>query len=384
MSSTRDRLGDQETFRRLVSGTIGTEFEEDSATSLSAFALSHGTVEHVVLRNVSRLAEACFSASAIRTLDIGGNISGSQTIASKTQLETLVLRYSDVVSVRSSLKYMLSETRLGMAEGAVYVPDNLVDRYVPAVNYGVTSPASRAAHMSERDYIIIRPLSKYPSSDFSTIDASWADIVADVNAGVHADRYFVGDTKLLELSDGNHVYMELVAVDSDTLSSDGSSKAAMTWLCHGICPYVMNLDQTVGNDWPDTSLRAWLEDELLPTFPAILRRNVKRVRKHYRQPSTGETVNYGVSDDVVWVPSIHEVMSATAHDGSPDVQYYTRNGMETYRCNPGMTVNGFWTRDRSNGTGHYYVTKNGRSYSTSYYSTQPNNSAYIVNFGFCL
>jgi len=379
MASTREQLGELETFRRLVSGTIGTTFEEDSAVSVGAFALANSGIEHVVMPNVASLATDSFDGSAIRTIDIGGNLKhSSYQIADRTSLESVILRYPDVVSAGASIGYMLSGTRLAIAEGAVYVPDHLVERYDARVNGSAITPESRAEKMNARNYIAFRPISEYPCTDLSTIEGSWSDVMADINAGTYADRYHVGDMKLLELSDGTRVYMELVAIDADTLSSDGTSKAATSWLCHGVCPHRMRLDGTVGNEWPDTELHAWLEDELLPLFPAILRRNVKRVVKHYR---VGQASDYKASNDVVWVPSVHEVMNNADYNSSPDVQYYASRARQAYRCSPDLDLLDFWSRDMS---GNNYLYLSNGSYSASVYSGSPSKSERLIVFGFCL
>lgn len=388
MASTRDTIGERETFERLISRTIDGTFEEDSAITLCKGALKGTNATHIILPNVTSIDDECLMESKVRTLDFGSNVSVSgnyDSIAEYSQLESMILRYPRVVDMLSRSasyfnRYVFQDTRIELGEGSLFVPDNLVKAYVESVNaYGLT-PVTKGEMLLRKSYIHVNPISAYPMSDYSTISGSWADIVATANAGTHADRFVVGDTKLLELTDGTRLYMQIVAMDTDTLASDGTSKAALSWMCSGICPYQRSVDNGSAL-WPDTELHEWLESELFQLLPIAVRRGIKRVRKYYSYGSADDTMSYGQSDDLVWIPSRQEI-DYDSNSGSPEAGYVNVSNL---RRDPDFTDGGIWTRDSSSTGDRYYVKgvyTSGRS--SIYGGTSGAYNSHLIVFGFCM
>jgi len=389
MASTRDTIGERETFERLISRTIDGTFEEDSAITLCKGALKGTDTTHIILPNVTLIDAECLMESKVRTIDFGSNVSVPSdysyvSIAKYSKLESMILRYPRVVDMLSRTsyynRYVFQETRIELGEGSLFVPDDLVDAYDESINgYGLT-PVTRGARLLGKTYVQVNPISAYPMSDYSTISGSWADIVATANAGTHADRFVVGDTKLLELTDGTRLYMQIVAMDTDTLASDGTSKAALSWMCSGICPYQRSVDSDAAL-WPDTELHEWLESELFQLLPIAVRRGIKRVRKYYSYGSADDAMSYGQSDDLVWIPSRQEI-DYSSNSGSPEAGY---SGVYQLRRDPDFMDGGIWTRDSSSTGDKYYVkgVYTG-SHSSVYGGTSGAYNSHLIVFGFCM
>lgn len=392
MASTRDTLGERETFELLVTRGRLETFEEDSAVSLCRGALYRNNIGNVVLPNVTSCAYDCLGDGKARTVDFGNDVSlpsMNSTLASNTMLEAAILRYPQVVGAIGIGTF--KDSRIWLCEGALFVPDHLVDAYIGRLDGGARDGEGRASRMLSRNYVHVRPISAYPVSDYSTIRETWADIITSIGAGTYADRYFPGDTKLLELNDGTTLYMQLAAVDTDTLSSDPSSRAATTWICNGICPHQGKADEGRAHAWPDSSIREWLRDELLPLLPAVVRRNVKSVRKSYMtdyvySSATGlYTQAYGQCDDTIWIPSCKEVHPENAETSeSPDPSYYGQGYDYRVRRDPDMTVGPFWTRDSRTGGGYYIADGTFLSSGSVTSSFTSASETYNIVFGFCL
>ena len=160
MASTRDTIGERETFERLISRTIDGSFEEDSAITLCKGALKGTDATHIILPNVTSIDDECLMESKVRTLDFGSNVSVSgnyDSIAEKSQLESMILRYPRVVDMLSRSasyfnRYVFQDTRIELGEGSLFVPDDLVDAYDESINgYAITWVTSWFLAVSDTD-----------------------------------------------------------------------------------------------------------------------------------------------------------------------------------------------------------------------------------------
>ena len=138
-----------------------------------------------------------------------------------------------------------------------------------------------------------------------TISDSWEEIIAAGEDGSYAEKYQIGDTKELDLGEEGVIRMKLVALDTDELA-DGTGKAHMTWIAKDLLnsDHCMNEERTSEGGWPDSDMRAWLREIILPLFPENIRSNIKEVTKYSYSFIDKGTIS---SNDSIWIPSTREV-----------------------------------------------------------------------------
>ena len=204
------------------------------------------------------------------------------------------------------------------------------------------------------------------------ISDSWEDIVAAVEDGSARQRYAVGATKALELEGMGVVHMQLAGFDLDT-RSDGQGKAATTWIAVELLPkgHVMNEKDTIEGGWRDSALRAYLQDDVLPAMPAIVRERIVSVEKHQRL-TAGKSQ---VTNDEVWIPDYNEMFGEDAlyyelFQDSRKKRVKTRNGTSSW----------WWLRSAYSYNSYdvYVVRANGYTY-----NNRANYSGGVA-LGFCL
>ena len=138
---------------------------------------------------------------------------------------------------------------------------------------------------------------------------SWEQIIAAGKDGTYAKRYRIGDTKELDLGEEGTVNMQLAAMDADELA-DGSGKAHMTWVAVELIKsdHQMNPTSTNEGGWPESDMRSWLRNSVLPVIPENVRSNIKEVTKYSYSYSDGGTIS---SKDTIWIPSLREVFGGS-------------------------------------------------------------------------
>ena len=107
--------------------------------------------------------------------------------------------------------------------------------------------------------------------------------------------------------------MKLAAIDADELA-DGSGKATMTWIAVELInsEYHMNPNDTNKGGWPESEMRIWLRESIMPLFPENVKSNIKEVTKYtYSETSTIS------SKDTIWIPSMREVAGAGGDSYEP-------------------------------------------------------------------
>ena len=297
----------------------------------------------------------------------------------------------DVIIRGDEFVFANSYIRTGYAamcldDGAIYVNDDLVDTYKAYDGYrGVNN------HVKPNTF----PVSQYPVRDKSTITDSWAEIIAACGSGTHASKYSIGDKKLLELSNGEHVYMHLVAMDTDNLAN-GAGKAPTTWLAGEIVPiyHRMNPDSrgTTGG-WMSSELRSYLGGTVLGYLPNNLRSAIKSVKK-VSQTVTDSGLARQETNDRLWIPSSRELgfnnatYEADAHSYyDAIVSTYGGGGSSTYGKSYNTTS--IWTRtvlsgsSSSSGTWYSFLRTRGvRDSGTSMGSYTSYEAGVLI--GFCI
>ena len=166
------------------------------------------------------------------------------------------------------------------------------------------------------------------ASAHGTISDSWEEIIAAGEDGTYIDKYQVGDTKELDLGEEGLIKMELVAFDADELA-DGSGTAHMTWIAKDLLnsEHTMNSDDTVEGGWPESDMRAWLQDSILPLFPDEVRSNIKEVKKYSYYSNSYSDQGTVASSDMIWIPSHREIYG-------PEKFYFEDAGPEYLKVSP--------------------------------------------------
>ena len=340
-----------------------TKYESDTATEVGAYAFYNFTSLESAKTSATTIGiDAFYECSNLTTVDLTGT--GATTIATSAfsgdrKLESLIIR-SNTVAILSDV-YALSGTLIAAGEGAVYVPTALVDSYKAATNW--------STYASQ-----IYPISAYPVTDFSTISDSWAEIFAAEDNGTYATKYQVGDKKQIVVN-GTTAYAVIAAMGVDTLA-DNSGTAKITWVLDRIITtHAMNPTATNENGWPDTDMRTWLSETILPTIDETIRNNIKEVSKTSYDHTTSADVT---STDKLWLPSIREVFGGTIYEQSGPIYSGLFKDANSRIRKYNNSTGYWWLRSAYAGDSNFqHVFANGT------YGSNGANTAIGVVFGFC-
>lgn len=233
--------------------------------------------------------------------------------------------------------------------------------------------------------------------NLDTITDTWAEIVANANAGT-VEGYNVGDTKTLEFDyDGKHYIAQakIVGKAHDTISGS-EDKAALSWLLEPIVwthnmnatntnsggwmaengdVYDDSLDLTDGELTHGCAMRKFVYS-LLAGFPELLQNNIKTVDKLYDDDTTIRT-----SKEKLWIPSLIETgLTASYARAGQGVQYAAFSNNAS-RVKNSMGIGQYWwsrSRYTNNSYNFYYVTSDGSAINGTA------STVYGCALGFCL
>lgn len=242
-------------------------------------------------------------------------------------------------------------TPISVKLGYIYVPADLVDTYKAATNWSTFA-----------DQIL--PLTAYPATVSGSISDTWAEIFEAEQNGTYRTKYSVGDTKIVDI-DGTGVLMQIVAMDSDVLTSDSSKTAPITWISAGLIENrAMNAGNTTSGGWADSAMRTYMRETLFPKIESTVRLNIKEVNKTYKSytPTNGVLT----AADTVWIPSCHEIFGDTTLENSGPIYSSIFNSTASRIKNGGAyglgTAGYWWLRSAGNGANFYSIHTNGERY----------------------
>ena len=338
-------------------------YESNNNTTFASYSLAYATKLTSAKAPVTSVEPYAFSNdTALEVVDLSAT-SGIVTINANAfngcyALTHVIIRSNTMATLSSTNAF--TNTKIAMGNGAIYVPTGLIATYKANANW--------------KNYFII-DINDYPLSDFSTIKDSWATIAAGTNYA----NYSVGDIKLIDVN-GTQAYMQLVAKDTDILSSDHSSTAKMTWVTKDILTtHQMNATSTTSGGWGEAEMRTWLRETILPTLPKVVQNNIKTVDKTYRSKSPNdETLTI---EDTIWIPSYKEVgFTNTTYVESDGVVYSGIFNSATNRIkyNSSGAADWWWLRSASSSAHFRNVNSSGGDYGNSASNT------FGVVFGFCI
>ncbi len=184
------------------------------------------------------------------------------------------------------------------------------------------------------------------------LSTDWQKVITASEDGTYKESYNIGDTLELDLGEEGTITMELVAMDADELA-DGSGKAHMTWIAKDLLntEHAMNATVTNKGDWPDSEMRGWLREDVLPMFPQAVRDNIKEVTKYSYSYSDRGTIS---STDSIWIPSRREITGAENTNEDEGTEYtdaYPDDDSRKKRHTDTPDLSWWWLRSASGGYG---------------------------------
>lgn len=373
---------------------------EDNVKQLRPFAFyNNPNIKHIKLPNVTQLnTRGCdidisgFTFSNCENLeDIDFNVLNAISwynnryhFSDCPNLAHLILRKNSKVTYSNSydniLDYwtnMLYGTAIHYKNGAIYVPENLVEQYQQDIVWG--------------QYFIVpipdisAPASDFLKTTFDTISDDWATIVRNCNIN-NIDQYKIGDSKVFHDINGNAFYAELVGKNQDTIV--GGRTAPTSWIIRELYPSSRSFSSS-NKPWETSNLRADLNDENEGIISLIdenaLINNIKTVIKTSWNGSTEVTTN-----DKIWIPSIHEILGITDYEktGADYSSFFTQHRfkrikyitLQGYNNLTKGNVYNYWTRSSANTSSStmYGISTSGTLTSLS------RGTSYPYCFGFCI
>ena len=361
-------------------GNTLTKWEDNSVTSIRNYAFAKSTALTTVKTSAATINPyAFYNCTGLNTVDLTSEdpITISANAFNTSRAYHTFIR-SNTVSTLSATSAFES-TRIIGGTGAIYVPDNLVDSYKAATNWS-----------SFKNQIY--PIGDYPVTDFSTIEDDWGTILTNPN---YATDYKIGDRKSFVYNGTSTYYLEIIAFDTDILSSDHQSKAGITWRVNvAFGPRRMNSTNTNGisatdadqyntglSGWPSTELRYYLRETLFYNFPEVIRNAIKPVDKTYYDNTSNSTKTIS---DTLWIPSTRDLnYSGTYLKETSGVTYSVRfpnNASKIMRFTTGSAYT-YWTRSASSSvaTSFFGVDTNGND-SITRNASVGNQEYYVVFF----
>ncbi len=333
-------------------------YSSDTLSKVGAYAFIYRNKLTSFAAPATVIEESAFyGCSALEVVDLTSTAPvtiGNAAFTTASSLTHLIIRSESVATLASG--YCFHSTMIERGEGGIYVPDNMVEAYKTATNWSTFAKN-------------IFPISAYPITDFSTIKDSWAEIFAAEENGTYSTKYAVGDTKSLEVG-GKTVYMMIAGFNKDTLSSDHSSKAKISWV--NMTSYGSRNINSTNDGWAGMEARTWLRETVFPAIQSIVRDKIAAVDKTYRVRSSSVDETRTIEDNL-WLLSAKEVNDAS------------------YAESDGVVYSDLFTSNYSSrATGYAYVLRTMSQYgsfadirSDGIIEWGYNGQNYAIRFGFC-
>lgn len=358
ISSTNTTIGDYALYSRTSLTTVDTP-----ANTVGSYAFVHDTALTTVTFSGDNCTigeyafNGCTALTAVNLTGFGTPVISANAFSGCSNMDALVISAGNMATLSNVNAF--TGTKIANGAGAIYVQSSLVAVYKANANWS---------------QFLIASLEDYPLTDFSSITDSWSEIFAAEDNGTYSSRYVVGDTKKLNVN-GNDVYMQIVAMDTDALAS-GSGNAKITWISKELITiHRMNATSTTTGGWESTEMRTWLRDIILPTIDSTVRSEIKEVTKTYYDYGTTSTKSCA---DTVWIPSGREVFGGTSYEGSGCVYSGIFNSSSArIKKNLSGSASNWWLRSANSGNNFWYVSSYGDA-SASFAS-----GACGVAIGFC-
>lgn len=242
---------------------------------------------------------------------VSGTITGVST-ATNAWIAQMALRYpyitvnvEEVTTVTLTVRFFDGETLLETHSDVAVGSD---------VTYGgaaLTKEGYTFTGWSDDTSNVVENMDVYAVWHAPTeISDSLAQIIAATNDGTYASKYFVGDTKEIDLGANGTVVMELVAKDMDILASDTTKTVPTTWIAKQLLAIEWD-EEGPKPDWTESDIRTYLNTTVRGSMPSILSNAIKTVRKYTQKVVEGEIFANTSSSETIWIPSLYEVNEAS-------------------------------------------------------------------------
>lgn len=211
------------------------------------------------------------------------------------------------------------------------------------------------------------------------ISDSWPEILAAIDDGSARQRYAVGAWKPLVLDKFGAINMQLAGFDLDE-RADGTGKAPTTWIAQELLPkeysmygnyfFPFAFPNWDGVGWEGSDLRSWLQNEVLLSFPDVIKNRLLSVTKlQWAYDKEGDRYTQA-TEDRLWIPSYSEVLEVYSDlfKDTDDNRVKDRGG----------TASWWWLRSAYSSVDAYYIKTNG-----NYSSSHLHNLGGVL-VGFCL
>lgn len=184
-------------------------------------------------------------------------------------------------------------------------------------------------------------------------ECTWPEIDAIARSGQYKQIWKVGDTKQIQLQDGQAVTLQLAGIDHD-VDPDGNT-IPLTFImqqCFNTLQ-VMNQTDTNVNGWAGCTFRTATLSSLVSLFPEELRAVVTKCRKKTSIGNLSATVT--TTDDDFWLPSEIEVFGTLTNSFAGEGEVYpifTDVASRIKTCNDAVTR--WWLRSPSKTQNTYF------------------------------
>ena len=313
-------------------------FDTSNITNMSQmFSYSRATTLDLSSFDTSNVTDmdSMFSFSKVTLLDLS-----SFNTSKVTNMLTMFGRASNLKAIYVSTKFATNLvtsssnmfygcTNLVGGAGTTY-DSTKVDKTYARIDGGTSNPG----YFTD---IADKP-STFPTDD-------WATIVSSVKAG-NTNNYKVGDTKTIDMgSYGTHTLRVANTSTPSECSTSGFSQTACGFVLEFadiITKHKMNDTQTNKGEWPATSMRTFLNNDIYNALPTDLKNGII---------NTTVTSSYGSSDsanftstDKLYLLEAKEVFinytGGTAKDLTRTLEYYRDLGVTTNTVSKAIKKNG--------------------------------------------
>lgn len=151
----------------------------------------------------------------------------------------------------------------------------------------------------------------------------WEELVKSIKAGKYHDDYEVTELIPISLGKFGDMHARIVAMDSDQINGS-DRKAALSFLLSMPLPDRKQMNPCWSKEdpeddslfvpgtgavdgWMACSLRKWLQEEVLPEFPQVVRDNIVPVLKTSRTFTAKSQIFDVMTADKLWIPSRREM-----------------------------------------------------------------------------
>ena len=202
------------------------------------------------------------------------------------------------------------------------------------------------------------------------ITDDWSTILSNIENGLYASKYKIGNYKPLSLGTEGTINMQIMGFDVDT--DEEGNTIPITWVAQELLKTKkqMNTTNTNSGGYPATAMRGYLKNTVLGLVPAAVAAKIKPATKtsYDYDSKTDLTVN-----DKLWILSYREIFGGTSYEKSGPIYnsiYKDANSRKKMVVDT-TSAAGWWLRCASSGSASFFrcVDASGYDYGNSAYAS---------------